>query len=164
MKQYKSFIKDECYIYWLDPWTVFYYYSINYIQRYIYNYYDDGMKYSYNTFKKNMTRALTNYCNLCVSKGIELVRNEALQTQNYAKQYKPKIYDTRTNKDLNFHIEYIWQTSGHNPCDDCSSKNGRILNNPNMIRTHWNCKCTLEEHIWYEDDDGNIMYENYKTL
>lgn len=152
------------YEYWIDPFELYYYYSINAIQRYVYNYYDDNRRYDPSTFERNMKKVVTNYGNTIRTKGVQIVRKEAEKVMEYVDEYSPMIYDVELERDLVYHIEYIWRTLGHNPCEICKSYDGKNITTVNLNKAHWNCMCALEIHEWYEDEDGGIYYENTRIL
>lgn len=162
--QFRVPIKEEVEQYWIDPYGVWYYYAIGAIQRHIYNYYDRPESHSQSTFQKQIDRALTNYGNLCFKAGLDVIRHQAELVQENVKEFKPVIWDDKLNKELQYHIEYIWQTTGSNPCEICKMFNGKNIANVNIDKAHWNCRCILVQKEWYTDENGKIYYETEKTL
>lgn len=164
VQQYKQLIKDDLYIYWIDPYELWYYYSIGYLQRFVYNYYDKNKSYDLSTLQKNMNKSLINYGNTLFKYGLDVIRHQSQMLQEYVDKYKPEIYDERTGQNLTYRIEYYWITGGPNPCDFCKSQNGKNIVNVNVEKAHWNCRCQILQKEWYEDRHGKKYYENIKTL
>lgn len=164
VQQFREPIKEEVYEYWVDPYELWYYYSIGAIQRYVYNYYDDYRRYDPSTFKKNMNKALINYGNSCFSRGQNVVRHQAQLVQEYVEKFHPTIWDDKTNQELEYHIEYIWKTKGPNPCKVCQSLDDKNIVTIDVDKAHWNCRCVLIQKEWYTDKKGTKYYESEKTL
>ena len=162
--QFREPIKEEVYEYWIDPYEVWYYYSIGAIQRHVYNYYDNPQSHSQSTFQKQMDRALTNYGNLCFKSGLDVIRVQSKKVQEYVEKFKPTIWDNKTNQELEYHIEYYWETNGPNPCDFCKAQDGKNLIKIDVLKAHWNCRCQIVQKEWYTDKNGNKYYESEKTL
>ncbi len=163
ISQFKDVIKEELQEYWMDPYELWYYYSIGYLQRFAYNYYNDG-SYSPSVFQKNMERATIKFGNMCFKNGLDIVRLQSKKVQQYVEQFKPTVWDNKTNQELTYHIEYHWVTRGPNPCDFCKIQNGRNLVKVDVLKAHWNCRCQILQTEWYEDSSGNKYYESEKLL
>lgn len=163
LQSYKDFVRETLDIYydWVDPYELWYYYINNYVMRYVNNYYDYD-RYDPRIFKKNIFRALHNYCGTQQEKVIEMARNEVLSITETNKYKIKKVFH---NGNIGtYHIKYIWKTSNKEACKYCKSLNNKEFTSKKMIHQHWNCRCKIEQHIQIISNNGEILFENVKIL
>ena len=163
LEPYKGYVKDD-YDKLLDdilPYDLFYYYSNQYIMRYVNNYYNYE-KYDPKLFRKNIEKAIDNYCNTQKEKAIEYARGEVVSITELMKGKKFKVF--RNGKEGTLTIKYIWRTTSSNACKHCIKMNGKEFNSEKMVRTHWHCRCKIEQITKIISDDGEILHNNKKIL
>ena len=163
LQPYKGVVKDNLddYIYWADPFEVWYYYVSGYAMRYVNNYYSYET-YNPKTFAKNIDIAIDKYCTTQSNKVADMCRAEAIEIHNTIKKYKPRtIYN---GEECVYNIVYVWKTANEDACEDCKIRDNKEFDNSSMIFVHWNCKCNIEEHIQLIDNHNNIVYESINIL
>lgn len=163
LEPYKGYVKDD-YDRLLDeivPYDLWYYYSNPYIMRYVNNYYNYEA-YDPKVFKRNIERAIDQYCGTQKEKAIEAARNEVISISEIVKDKDLIVF--RKGKEGNLHIRYVWRTSSSDACKHCIKMDGKTFTSRKMIRTHWNCRCKIEQNTKIIGYDGEILYDDKKLL
>ena len=163
LEPYKGIVKDDLDTLLGDivPYDLFYYYSNQYIMRYVNNYYNYE-KYDPKLFKKNINKAIDNYCDTQKEKAIEYSRAEVVSITELMKGKKFKVF--RNGKEGNLTVKYIWRTSSSDACKHCMKMDGKEFNSEKMVRTHWHCRCKIEQITKIVSDDGEILHNSKKLL
>ena len=163
LEPYKGYVRDD-YDRLLDdilPYDLFYYYTNPYIMRYVNNYYSYDV-YNPKVFKKNIEKAIDNYCNTQKEKAIEYARAEVVSIMDILQDKDIRVF--HNGKEGTLYINYNWKTSKSDACKYCIKLNGKKFNSMKMVHAHWNCRCKIERNIRIIDDGGYILFEEKKVL
>ena len=162
LNSYQGFVREDIdqYIHWNDPFELFYYYVSGYVMRYVNNYYNYEV-YSPQLFQKNVFKAIDVFCNTEKNQCINMCRQECISISNMTEDYSIRtFYD---DEECDIEIYYVWKSTP-GCCEKCETLDGSELRQIDDIHTHWNCKCEIEQHTQYVNNNDEILYEKIDVL
>lgn len=139
-----------------DFYELFYYYAIRPTMIYVNNYYDYNV-YDPKVYKRNMEKAVDNYSHTMEERAVNMAREIAIKLTEFTEEHT--IYTT----DGRIMIKYIWKCEP-GACKICKKLEGKKLTDSPKFKTHWNCRCRLEQHIYTVDSKNRIIKDDTKII
>ena len=144
----------------VELFDYFYYFTYQPLYRYINNSQVQPQK----VFERNMDRALEKYIISQREHYIQNMRNNIKKIDELIKQYPVTMRD-KEHGILTYHVEHIWiAEKSKSTCEVCNKNDGKNILDIKKLNPHFNCRCEILTHYWWEDKKGQKFYEKEFTF